>query len=306
MGRGEDEGACEPIKAICLRKYCHQSAPANVGPVWIKHSQRTCRKSPHQFMRNLKAVGCRNVGQGFASKPSLSIINSWVGWCLQLEIVNMGVRLSVEDVVGVVAKTLASIDVRTASVFIDSKWQNVMTVVRLLPDSPNIVSDRVLDTFRKYGSIRGREFRIDQKVIGFQEWSVLLAEFTKGQLEFPEGIVEFGGPVGVGGSMGYVQNRHYSLWPLPEWPVLEASISTVSPTDASKTPQYRINGESIQRAVSRAGYSGVMDAITALLGIKVSQGFSGFDVFIAVPIMARITDAVFHPGDMEFDILHQS
>ena len=209
----------------------------------------------------------------------------------------MGVRLSVEDVVGVVGKMLASIDVRSASVFIDSKWQNVMTVVRLSPHSPAGVSNHVLDTFRKHGSIRTPDFRIDQKVIGFQEWNALLAEFTKGQLEFQDAVVEFGGPVGIRGSMGYVQSDHYSLWPLPEWPVLEASISTVAPTDGSKNPQYRVNSESIQRAVSKVGYSGVLDAITALLGIKVSQGFSGFDIFIAVPIMAKITDAVVHPGD---------
>src|SRR5262249_21278634 len=139
----------------------------------------------------------------------------------------------------------------SAAVFVDSKWQNVMTVVRLLPDSPSSTSERVLDTFRKHGSIRGQEFRIDHKVIGFQEWGVLLAEFTKGQLEFPDATVEFGGPVGIAHSMGYVQNKHYSLWPLPDWPVLEGSISTVSPTDGSKNPQYRINSESIQRAVSK-------------------------------------------------------
>ena len=97
----------------------------------------------------------------------------------------MGVRLSVEDVVGVAAKTLASIDVRTASVFVDAKWLNVMTVVRLSPDSPAGVSNHVSDTFRRHGSIRTPEFRIDQKVMGFQEWDALLAEFRKGELEFP-------------------------------------------------------------------------------------------------------------------------
>ena len=221
----------------------------------------------------------------------------WVGFSLQFKAFRMGVRLSVEDVVGVVGKMLASIDVRSASGFIDSKWQNVMTVVRLSPHSPADVSNHVLDTFRKHGSIRTPEFRIDQKVIGFQEWNALLAEFTKGQLEFPDVMVEFGGPVGIGGSMGYVQNKYYSLLPLPDWPVLEASLSTVAPTDGSTNPQYRVNSESIQRAVSKAGYSGVFDAINTLLGIKLSQGFSGFDVFIAVPIMARIMDAVVHPGE---------
>jgi hypothetical protein len=49
----------------------------------------------------------------------------------------MNVRLSVAELVSVAAKTLLSIDVRTASVLIESKRQNVMTVVRLSSDSPD-------------------------------------------------------------------------------------------------------------------------------------------------------------------------
>jgi hypothetical protein len=41
----------------------------------------------------------------------------------------MNVRFNVAELVRVVAKTLSSIDVRTASVLIEGKWQNVMTVV---------------------------------------------------------------------------------------------------------------------------------------------------------------------------------
>lgn len=52
----------------------------------------------------------------------------------------MNVRLSVAELVGAAAKTLSSVDVRTASVLIESKWQNVMTVVRLSSDSPDTVS----------------------------------------------------------------------------------------------------------------------------------------------------------------------
>ena len=40
----------------------------------------------------------------------------------------MSVRFNVAEVVGVVEKTLSSIDIRTASVLIDNKWQNVMSL----------------------------------------------------------------------------------------------------------------------------------------------------------------------------------
>lgn len=53
----------------------------------------------------------------------------------------MSGRFNVAEVVNVVGKTLSSTDVRAASVLIDSKWQNVMTVVRLSSDSPMSTSN---------------------------------------------------------------------------------------------------------------------------------------------------------------------
>lgn len=47
----------------------------------------------------------------------------------------MSVKFNVAELAGVVAKTLSSIGVRTASVLVDGKWQNVMTVIRLLCES---------------------------------------------------------------------------------------------------------------------------------------------------------------------------
>ena len=43
--------------------------------------------------------------------------------------------------------------------------------------------------------------------------------------------------------------------------------------------------------------SSVLDAMTELLGLKISQGLSGFDVFVAVPVMAKISEAVVCPSD---------
>ncbi|MBZ5686709.1 MAG: hypothetical protein LAP86_16895 [Acidobacteriia bacterium] len=194
-------------------------------------------------------------------------------------------------------KTLSSIDIRTASILIDNKWQNVMSVIRLSSDCIVSASARVEDIWGKHGSVHTDEFRIDYKVLAFAEWAALLGEFSAGQLRFAETEVEFGRAVDVGGSLGYVQSKYHSLWPQPEWPMLEGSVYTITVPDASKNPQYRINAENIQRAVSKLGYSSVLDAMTELLGLKISQGLSGFDVFVAVPVMAKISEAVVCPSD---------
>jgi|ERR1022692_561838 hypothetical protein len=173
----------------------------------------------------------------------------------------MSVRFNVAEVVGVVEKTLSSIDIRTASVLIDNKWQNVMSVVRLSSDCIVPASARVEDIWGKHGSVHTDEFRIDYKVLAFTEWTALLGEFSAGQVRFAETEVEFGRAVDVGGSLGYVQSKYHSLWPQPEWPMLEGPVYTVTVPDASKNPQYRINAENIQRAVSKLGYSDVLDAM---------------------------------------------
>lgn len=209
----------------------------------------------------------------------------------------MNVRYSVAELVGVVAKTLSSIDVRTASVLIDGKWQNVMTVVRLSRDSAVTVSARVEEIWGKHGPVHTNEFRIDYKVLPFSEWTAVLTEFGRGQLQFAETEVELLRAVDVGGSLGYVQSNHNALWAESEWPTLETSVYTNSAPDASNNPQYKINAENIQRAVSKSGYSGTLDAIAGLVGIKISHGAPGFDVFVAVPVMAKITDAAIFPGD---------
>jgi hypothetical protein len=133
----------------------------------------------------------------------------------------MNVRFNVAELVGVVAETLSSIDVRTASVLIEGKWQNVMTVVRLSWDSAVTASARVEEIWGKHGAVNTDEFRIDYKVLAFTEWAGVLTEFSGGQLRFAEAEVELGRAVDVGGSLGYVQSNHNGLWPESEWPTLE-------------------------------------------------------------------------------------
>ena len=209
----------------------------------------------------------------------------------------MSVRFNVAELAGVVAKTLSSIDVRSASVLVEGKWQNVMTVIRLLCESTVEASANVETIWGKHGPVHTAEFRIDYKVVAFTEWGALSTEFEEGRIRFTETEVELGRAVDVKTSLGYVQTNHSAIWPQPVWPTLEASVNTISTPDASKNPQYKINAESIQRAVSKLGYSGTLDAMVGLLGIKIGQGTPGFDVFVAVPVVAKITDAAVSPRD---------
>ena len=49
--------------------------------------------------------------------------------------------------------------------------------------------------------------------------------------------------------------------------------------------------------MSKLGHSGVIEAMTGLLGLKISQGSFGFDVFVAAPVMAKINEAVVCPRE---------
>ena len=101
----------------------------------------------------------------------------------------------------VVAKTLSSIDVRTASVLVEGKWQNVMTVIRLLCDSTVEASANVKEIWGKHGPVHTDEFRIDYKVVAFTEWGALSTEFDEGRIRFTKTEVELGRAVGVKASL---------------------------------------------------------------------------------------------------------
>ena len=75
----------------------------------------------------------------------------------------MSVRFNVAELAGVVAKTLSSIDMRTASVLVDGKWQHVMTVIRFLCESTVEASANVEQTWGKHGPVHTDEFRIDSR-----------------------------------------------------------------------------------------------------------------------------------------------
>jgi len=82
----------------------------------------------------------------------------------------MSVRFSVAELAGVVAKTLSGVDVRTAAVPVDGKWQNVMTVICLLCESTVEASANLKEIWRKHGPVHTDEFRIDSRVMAFTEW----------------------------------------------------------------------------------------------------------------------------------------
>jgi len=149
----------------------------------------------------------------------------------------MSVRFNVAELAGVVAKTLSSIDMRTASVLVDGKWQNVMTVIRLLCESTVEASANVEQIWGTHGPVHTDEFRIDSRVVAFTEWGALSAEFDEGRIRFAETEVELGRAVDVKVALGYVQTNYSAIWPQPVWPMLEASVNTISTSDASKNPQ---------------------------------------------------------------------
>jgi hypothetical protein len=98
----------------------------------------------------------------------------------------MSVRFNVAELAGVVAKTLSSIDVRIASVLVEGKWQNVMTVIRLLCESTVEASANVEEMWGKHGPVHADEFRVDYEVVAFTEWAALSTEFDEARIRFAQ------------------------------------------------------------------------------------------------------------------------
>lgn len=203
----------------------------------------------------------------------------------------MSARISVDELVRVVEKTLHSIDIRTASVLIGDVWRNVLTIVRTSSNSPEEARASVERIWREHGSIHTDEFRIEHQTLPFSSWTHLTRALSDGKLRYGELEVEYGRSIDLGASLGYVQTHHNFLFPEMDWPTLETSVQTAAAPDAANNPQYKIYAEQIQRSVSRLGYLGTLDAIAALLGARVRQGTIGADVYAAIPVMTKITDA---------------
>jgi hypothetical protein len=77
-----------------------------------------------------------------------------------------------------------------------------MSVVRLSSDSPAIASADVDEIRRKDGAVPTNKFRIDYRVLPFEEWDGFLGDFKQGKLRFSETEVEFGRTVDIAGSLG--------------------------------------------------------------------------------------------------------
>jgi len=208
-------------------------------------------------------------------------------------------RVSVGELLPSVEETLASIDVRTASVFIDGSWLNVLSVIRLSPAEYSDTKTTLSKVWNEHGAVKTEEFRIDCMAAAIEELAGIAAQLKEGKLRFPDSNfeVQFGRPVELDTAMGYIQTHHNVLWPESGWPTLEISLQPGSVSNAANNPQYRINSEGIQRAVSRLGYANTMDAISSLLEAKVGQGIINYDFYVALPVMAKISSASISPSE---------
>jgi hypothetical protein len=211
--------------------------------------------------------------------------------CPIVDYLAMSTRISIEEVVPVVERTMCSIDIRAASVLIGGAWRNVLTVVRASSSSPEDVDASVKHIWQKHGPIRTDEFRIDYQVLPFGSWAHVAGGLKEGKVHFADSEVEYGRSVDLGTALGYVQTHHNFLVPEMDWPTLEVSVQTPSTPDAADNPQYKIFTEQIQRSLSRMGYAGTLDAIAVLLGARVRQGTISGDVYMSIPVMAKITHA---------------
>src|SRR5581483_10976651 len=203
----------------------------------------------------------------------------------------MGARITVEELLPVVVKTLSSVDLRVACVRISGIWRNVLTAIRISSASPDQTETVVKQLWNDHGPVANDEFRIEYRVLPFSSFEEIEQALRKGKLLFADVEIDYGRPIDLRTSIGNIQSQHAFLLPETGWPTLEISVPTIPVADGANNPQYKIYAEYIQRSVSKRGYSGALEAIATLLGARVGHGNIGSDVCLATPVAAEFTHA---------------
>jgi hypothetical protein len=236
-----------------------------------------------------------------SGQNSSSTVKQRDGMCIK-RVFGMSSRISIEELTRVVGESLNSIDLRTASVRIDNSWHNVLTVLRASATTPEETTKRIEQLWREHGPISTPDFRIDNKIFPFSCWPKITGDFREGRLKFKDVRVECGRSIEVPSLLGNIQTQHNFLFPEEVWPILEVSLQTTSVQDGTRNPQYRIFAEPIQRSVNILGYAGPLDAISALLGARIGAGTISSDIYVSVPVMAKIIGASISVAENHFHI----
>lgn len=215
------------------------------------------------------------------------------------------VRLS--DLLDTFANTYAAIDIRTATVRHEEDWINSVTVIRLTYETRLDVKNRFNAIQKSFGEIRTNDFGIWLDCREISEWEELCNEFRGGRFQVEGLAVNLArSPIDLANSTGRLTIHHGQLRESNHWPSVETSWHQRSGSESipyGKAPAELPSAEFICRQVELLGFTSPYEAMASVMELNIeSNRPPEFDVYLAVPVFAKVSDLKYVPGVPELAV----
>jgi hypothetical protein len=213
----------------------------------------------------------------------------------------MSARLSLNDILGSVSTTYKSVDIRTISVNVSSKWYNLVTVVRFSDAGVDDFTQRIQEEWSKHESVDSDELKIGRTSLPIAQLDSMVHAFEEGTLSFYGYPVTLERSVKLRESMGYITRSGNFVD--SEWPSFEGNESW-SPDNTNQqliaTAQklrYFAHDQNLWRHIETRGYTSFKDVMHVFLDSRAGAEPSYCsDVFVSAPVFARIQSASIEPA----------
>lgn len=193
----------------------------------------------------------------------------------------MDARVSVAQLVRILADTYQTIDVRCAAVRESEAWVSSLAVIRLTSEEPTCAAERLRRL--PMSSLQTNGFRIAVEAQPFGRWSRLCEDVANGVLRVNGLTAKLRVPVMLPEQIGSLQHGSDALRSFDgeRWPQLEIQVGPHSGSEMAN--------EQVNRELGSLGFRDVYEVVKMCCEVSVSRGYSpGYNLYLSAPLFATI------------------
>lgn len=188
------------------------------------------------------------------------------------------------DIISSMDQIYKCIDLRTATVWIDGKWLNVLTVIRFTFEDLEAIEEKYEKLKGKWGSMKEDDFQIALKALHASKWHDLQDSFSKGIFDMNEFNVELEKQVNLGELKCNFYDYPQYTRKIDEWPLFEGYTIT--------SANFNQQLGKAEPKIKLKGFPTIYTGICEMLQIKYNSG-SNLNLVISAPLYAKIDDIDF-------------
>ena len=177
----------------------------------------------------------------------------------------MNTQVSVLELLHAFPDAYWAIDIRTAAVLEESRWTNVLTILRLTSELPEPLTQRHEQLTRAHGSVDLDHFAIRLKALPISDWSTVTTQCAGGHLQVGNLDVHLSAKYEISNRPSYIRRQHSIVRPVGRpWPSYESCEGSFY-AQKLLTPV-------VSRELGSSGWSNAEEAMNPLMEVDIGQG----------------------------------